>query len=208
MPVSIREQSKLLKANKTSVLANESAPIGFMGCGISSNSPVVTKSRLAGRTSRVEDCSPLEKPTNQLAHSSASLNSLHHPSYASTDSYLKNAANLNGPAKSPSSEANSPDLADDPMIANPMGSIEQQNLQFNPHFAKSQRGITAVISKTLSNSKSIEQLEGESDRQTGKESVETNNSRNDSNYGSSYSAEMSKTPVGFICFLIIMINDH
>lgn len=170
-----------------------------MGCGISSNSPVVTKSRLAGRTSRVEDCSPLEKPTNR--HSSASLNSLHHPPYASTESYLQNAANLNaanlnGTAKSPSSEPSSPELTGDPMI-------DQQNLQYNPHFAKSQRGITAVLSKTLANGKSLDQLEGESDRQTGKDSVETNNSRNDSNYGSSYSAEMSKTPVSHFVSICI-----
>ena len=159
-----------------------------MGCGISSNSPVVTKSRLAGRTSRVEDCSPLEKPANQRAHSATSLNSLHRQPYASANGYL-----TNGPAKSPG--PNSPE----PLIADQMNSTEP--LQFNPHFAKNQRGITAVLSKTLSNNKAIDQLEGESDRQTGKESVETNNSRNDSNYGSSYSAEMSKTPVGHqICF--------
>ena len=164
-----------------------------MGCGISSNSPVVTKSRLAGRTSRVEDCSPLEKPTNQrAADSAASLNSLdHQAAYPATNGYL-----TNGKTKSPGTDPNSPDLVD-PMIASQMnGSIEQPNLQYNPHFAKNQRGITAVLSKTLSNNKSIDQLEGESDRQTGKDSVETNNSQNDSNYGSSYSAEMSKTPVG------------
>lgn len=163
-----------------------------MGCGISSNSPVVTKSRLAGRTSRVEDCSPLEKPSNQRADSAASLNSLHHQAvYSAANGYL-----TNGKTKSPTTtDPNSPDLAD-PMIASQMNSsVEQPNLQYNPHFAKNQRGITAVLSKTLSNNKSIDQLEGESDRQTGKDSVETNNSQNDSNYGSSYSAEMSKTPV-------------
>ena len=185
MPASIRPIRTAENKQNVRVPANESAPIGFMGCGISSNSPVVTKSRLAGRTSRVEDCSPLEQPTNQLVHP------LHRQSYASANGYP-----TNDKAKSPITDPNSPE----PMIANPMSSLEQQSLQFDSQFAKSQRGITAVLSKTLSNGKSVDQLESESDRQTGKESVETNNSRNDSNYGSSYSAEMSKTPVGHHLF--------
>lgn len=154
-----------------------------MGCGISSNSPVVTK-RLAGRTSRVEDCSPQEN-TKQRADSSTSINSVNQ----TTSNYLTNTTNLTN-NKSPTS--NSPDFIN----SDQLNSIDPQNPQFNSLLAKNQRGITAVISKSLSNNKPIsDQLEGESDRQTGKESVETNNSRNDSNYGSSYSAEMSKTPV-------------
>ena len=165
-----------------------------MGCGISSNSPVVTK-RLAGRTSRVEDCSPLEKTNSTRAHSSTSINSVEHRDppaniYSSTSNYLKD----NDPTKkSPSSDS------PDPLI-------DQQKYN-STLLAKNRRGITAVLSKTLSNnSKSIDQLEGESDRQTGKESVETNNSRNDSNYGS-YSAEMSKTPVSFLFFFCFLFSS-
>lgn len=162
-----------------------------MGCGISSNSPVVTK-RLAGRTSRVEDCSPLEKSSSSnRVHSSTSIHSIEHPElpaniYSSNSNYRKE----NDPTKK------SPSDSPDPLV-------DQQKYN-SALMAKSRRGITAVLSKTLSNNKSIDQLEGESDRQTGKESVETNNSRNDSNYGS-YSAEMSKTPVSFICVLFFLI---
>lgn len=164
-----------------------------MGCGISSNSPVVTK-RLAGRTSRVEDISPFENSkANQRAHSSTSLDSVNHPNPSTiynTSNYIGNS-NLNKNQIINTSDPNSPDLTN-----HQIDNLDQSN-QFNPLLAKNQRGITAVISKSLSTNKQLDALEGESDHQTGgKESVETNNSRNDSNgYGSSYSADMSKTPV-------------
>ena len=182
--IKVKKEANKINNKINSVLSKQSAP---MGCGISSNnSPVVTK-RLAGRA-RVEDCSPLE---NQRANSSTSLNSINRTLNSPTNIY--SSSNF-----IPNSNLTNKKTSSSPTSLDQLNALDQSTT-FNPLLAKNQRGITAVLSKTLSNNKSsIDQLEGESDRQTGKESIETNNSRNDSNYGSSYSAEMNKTPVSFI----------